>query len=142
VVHRDVAGIDVGNQSHFTAVALGRDNRPVQEFGSWTADLLRMAQRLKSRGLRNVVMQSTGVYWIAVYDVLEERGFQVFVANERATKNLPERKSDVQESHWLLKLHTHGLLRNWFRPSQEIRQLRSVWRLQRQGGIIYEDPKI
>jgi len=76
------------------------------------------------------VMQSTGVYWIALFDVLEARGFEICLANARHTKNLPGRKSDVQESQWLLKLHTYGLLRNSFRPPDEIRALRSLWRLR------------
>jgi transposase len=69
-----------------------------------------------------------GLYWIAVYDILEEAGFEVYLVNARETKNLPGRKSDVQESQWLLKLHTYGLLRNSFRPSQEIRTMRTNWR--------------
>jgi transposase len=73
-------------------------------------------------------MQSTGVYRIAVYDILEEAGFEVYLVNARETKNLPGRKSDVQESQWLMKLHTYGLLRNSFWPSQEIRRLRTYWR--------------
>jgi transposase len=73
-------------------------------------------------------MQSTGVYWIPLYDVLEEEGFEVYLVNARDTKNLPGRKSDVQESQWLLKLHTYGLLRNSFRPTSEIRVLRTYWR--------------
>jgi transposase len=125
-----VAGIDVGNESHFVAVASGRDPQPVREFGSWTADLNRMAEWLQACGIETVVMQSTGVYWIALYDVLEERGFKVCLANARQTKNLPGRKSDVQESQWLLKLHTYGLLRDSFRPPDEIRALRSLWRLR------------
>jgi transposase len=73
-------------------------------------------------------MQSTGVYWIAVYEILEEAGFEVYLVNARDTKNLPGRKSDVQESQWLMKLHTYGLLRNSFRPSQETRRMRTYWR--------------
>jgi len=128
VVHRNVAGIDVGNESHFVAVAPGCDPEPVREFGSWTADLHRMSDWLKSCGVKMVAMQSTGVYWIAVYDVLEKRGFQVCLANARDTKNLPGRKSDVHESQWLLKLHTYGLLRNSFRPREEIRSVRTTGR--------------
>src|SRR5947207_6067677 len=130
VVHRNVAGIDVGNESHFVAVAPGCDSPAVREFGSWTADLMRMAEWLKSCGVKMVVMQSTGVYWIAVYEVLEKAGFQVWLTNARDTKNLLGRKSDVQESQWLLKLQTYGLLRNSFRPPEEIRRLRTVWRLR------------
>jgi transposase len=130
IVNRNVAGIDVGNASHYVAVPPGRDPQPVQEFGSWTADLERMADWLKACGIQTVVMQSTGVYWIALYDVLEARGLQMCLANARHTRNLPGRKSDVQESQWLLKLHTYGLLRNSFRPPDEIRALRSLWRLR------------
>jgi len=130
VVHRDVAGIDIGNQSHFVAVAPGRDQQPVREFGSWTAALRQMVEWLKACGIRHVVMQSTGVYWIGVYDILEESGFEVCLANARDTKNLPGRKSDVQESQWLMKLHTYGLLRNSFRPVEQIRAVRSLWRLR------------
>ncbi len=130
IVNRNVAGVDVGNETHYVAVPPGRDPQPVQEFGSWTADLERMADWLKTCGIETVVMQSTGVYWIALYDVLETRGFKMCLANARHTKNLPGRKSDVQESQWLLKLHTYGLLRNSFRPPDEIRALRSLWRLR------------
>lgn len=130
IVHPNAAGIDVGNESHFAAVPPGRDPRPVQEFGSWTADLVRMAEWLKSCGIETVAMQSTGVCWIALYEILEARGFKVFLVNARHTKNLPGRKSDVQESQWLMKLHTFGLLRNSFQPPQEIRAVRTVWRLR------------
>ena len=130
VVHRNAAGIDVGNELHFVAVPPGRDPEPVREFGCWTADLHRLADWLPACGIETVVMQSTGVYWVALYDVLGARGFEVCLANARDTKNLPGRKSDVQESQWLMKLHTYGLLRNSFRPPEEIRALRTVWRLR------------
>jgi transposase len=81
--------------------------------------------RLPQAHLLVVSMQSTGVYWIAVYDILEQAGLEVYLVNARDTKNLPGRKSDVQESQWLMKLHTYGLLRNSFRPSQEIRSMRT-----------------
>ena len=130
IIHPHAAGIDVGNESHYVAVPPKCDPEPVREFGSWTADLLKMADWLKSCSVTHVVMQSTGVYWIALYDVLEEAGFQVCLANARETKNLPGRKTDVQESQWLLKLHTYGLLRNSFRPPEEIRMVRTIWRLR------------
>jgi transposase len=121
-------GIDVGNESHFVAVPAGRDAQPVQEFGSWTADLQRMAAWLKGCGIRTVALQSTGVYWIAVQEVLEREGIEVYLVNARGTKNLPGRKSDVQECQWLMKLHTYGLLRNSFRPPEQIRAIRTIWR--------------
>lgn len=128
VVHPDAAGIDIGNQSHYVAVPPIRDRTPVRRFGCTTAELKVMADWLKQCGIRTVAMQSTGVYWIAVYDILEEAGLEVYLVNARETKNLPGRKSDVQESQWLMKLHTYGLLRNSFRPPQEIRTLRTYWR--------------
>lgn len=130
VVHRKVAGIDVGNESHWVAVAPGCDPQPVREFGSWTADLQRMAEWLKSCGIKMVVLQSTGVYWVGVYDILEKAGFEVWLVNARDTKNLPGRKSDIQESQWLMKLQTYGLLRNSFRPKEEVRRVRTLWRLR------------
>ena len=130
VVHPNAAGIDVGNESHFVGIKPGLCEQPVQEFGSWTADLRRMAEWLKSHGVRTVAMQSTGVYWIAVYEVLEQAGLEVYLVNARGTKNLPGRKSDVQECQWLRKLHTYGLLRNSFRPPEQIRAVRTIWRLR------------
>ncbi|HEV2716887.1 MAG TPA: IS110 family transposase [Terriglobales bacterium] len=128
VVHPDSAGIDIGNESHYVAVPPNRDSQPVRCFGCTTAQLKAMADWLKQCGIRTIAMQSTGVYWIAVYDILEEAGLEVYLVNARETKNLPGRKSDVQESQWLMKLHTYGLLRNSFRPSQEIRTMRTYWR--------------
>jgi transposase len=128
VVHPDAAGIDIGNESHYVAVPPTRDSQPIRRFGCTTAELKQMANWLKQCAIRTIAMQSTGVYWIAVYDLLEEAGFEVYLVNARETKNLPGRKSDVQESQWLMKLHTYGLLRNSFRPSQEIRTMRTYWR--------------
>jgi transposase len=128
VVHPDAAGIDIGNEAHYVAVPPSRDDQSVQRFGCTTAELKNLAAWLKECRIHTVAMQSTGVYWIPVYDVLEEAGFEVYLVNARETKNLPGRKSDVQESQWLMKLHTYGLLRNSFRPSQEIRIMRTYWR--------------
>ena len=122
------AGIDVGNGVHYVAVRPDRDPQPVRRFECFTADLHRLADWLRSCGVKTVAMQSTGVYWIPIYEILEERGIQVYLVNARHTKNLPGRKSDVQESQWLLKLHTYGLLNNSFQPPSEIRVLRTYWR--------------
>jgi transposase len=132
IVNRHGAGIDIGNKSHYVAVPAGRDERPVREFGSWTADLQRMAEWLKACGIETVVMQSTGVYWMAVYEVLEGHGFKVNLVDARGSKNLPGRKSDVQECQWLLRLHTYGLLRSCFLPPEDIRRVRTLWRLRDQ----------
>jgi transposase len=127
VVHPDAAGVDIGNESHYVAVPGTRDRQPVRRFGCTTAELKEMALWLKQCRIRTVALQSTGVYWIPVYDILEEAGLEVYLVNARDTK-LPGRKSDVQESQWLMKLHTYGLLRNSFRPPQEIRTMRTYWR--------------
>ncbi len=110
------------------AVRPDRDPQPVRRFECFTADLYRLADWLHSCGVKTVAMQSTGVYWIPLYDVLDERGLEVYLVNARHTKNLPGRKSDVQESQWLLKLHTYGLLNNSFQPPSKIRALRTYWR--------------
>jgi hypothetical protein len=108
VVHPDAAGIDIGNESHYVAVPPSRDNQPVRCFACTTAELKAMADWLKRCGVRTVAMQSTGLYWIAVYDILEQAGLEVYLVNARETKNLPGRKSDVQESQWLMKLPTRS----------------------------------
>ena len=128
VVHPQSAGIDVGNSAHYVAVRPNRDPEPVRRFECFTADLHRMAEWLHSCGVKTVAMQSTGVYWIPLYEILEARGFEVHLVNARHTKNLPGRKSDVQESQWFLKLHTYGLLNSSFQPVSEIRVLRTYWR--------------
>jgi transposase len=128
VVHPDAAGIDIGNASHFVAIPPERDPVPIREFGAWTAALQEMARWLTAHGIRTVALQSTGVYWIAVQDVLEQAGIEVYLVNARGTKHLPGRKSDVQECEWLRKLHAYGLLRNSFRPPAEIRAVRTIWR--------------
>lgn len=134
VMHPKAAGIDVGNEEHWVAVAPNLDPEPVQSFGCFTQDLQEMADWLVRCGIETVAMQSTGVYWIALYDILAERGIRVFVVNASDTKNLPGRKTDIQECQWLLKLHAYGLLRNSFRPAEEILVMRTYWR-QRQQHI-------
>lgn len=128
IVHPDAAGIDIGNAAHYVAVPPKRDGQPVRQFGCTTAELHALATWLRECGIRTVAMQSTGVYWIPVYDILEQAGFEVYLVNARDTKNLPGKKTDVLECQWLMKLHTYGLLRNSFRPPQEIRMMRTYWR--------------
>ena len=96
VVHPHAAGIDVGNSAHYVAVRPERDPQPVRRFECFTADLHRLADWLQSCGVKTVALHSTGVYRIPLYDVLEERGFEVYLVNARHTKNLPGRQSDVQ----------------------------------------------
>ena len=130
VVHGNVAGIDIGNESHFLAVDPKVGGPSVREFGSWTGALQEMADWLKQAGVKRVVMQTTGVYWIAVQEVLERNKLQVAVVDARGTKNLPGRKTDVQECQWLRKLDRFGLLRESFQTPEAIRGIRTMWRLR------------
>jgi transposase len=127
-VHLNAAGVDVGASEHWVAVPPGRAAEPVQGFGAHTADLHRLANWLTACGIETVAMESTGVYWIPLYEILEERGFEVVLANARHVKNVPGRKTDVLDCQWLQQLHTFGLLRGGFRPTSEITALRSVVR--------------
>jgi transposase len=130
IVHPNAGGIDVGNESHFVAVPPDRDANPVQEFGCWTADLKRMAAWLSACRIDTVAMQATGVYSIPLYDILSGHGIRVILVNAQHTKNVPGRKSDVQECQWLMKLHTYGLLRDSFRLEEKMESVRTIWRLR------------
>lgn len=128
IVHPDAAGIDVGGSEHWVAISPDRDPEPIRCYGCFTADLREMARWLVEKGVRSVAMQSTGVYWMPVFEILEQHGLKVFLVNAQHTKNVPGRKSDVQECQWLLRLHAFGLLNNSFQPTDEIRVARSLWR--------------
>ena len=138
IVHVNAGGVDVGNESHFVAVPPDRDTNPVQEFGCWTADLIRMAEWLNIRmaewlnacRIDTVAMQATGVYSIPLYDILSGHGIRVVLVNAHHTSNVPGRKSDVQECQWLMKLHTYGLLRDSFRLEEKMESVRTIWRLR------------
>ena len=136
IVHPDAAGIDVGGSEHWVAISPDRDPEPVRRFGCFTADLRKMGRWLVEKGVRSVAMQSTGVYWMPVFEVLEQQGLEVYLVNAQHTKNVPGRKSDVQECQWLLKLHAFGLLNNSFQPSDEIRVARTLWR--HRGDLVAE----
>ena len=124
----NVAGIDCGSAEHFVAVPPDRDPTPVQSFTTFTSDLLRLADWLTACGVRSVAMEATGVYWIPVYEILEARGFEVLLVNARHLKNVPGRKSDVSDCEWIRELHSVGLLRGSFRPSDAIVALRAYLR--------------
>ena len=130
IIHRHAGGIDVGTESHFVAVPPDRDANPVREFGCWTAALNEMAEWLKLCRIDTVAMQATGVYGIALYDILEQHGIWVVLVNAQHTKNVPGRKSDVQECQWLMKLHTYGLMRDSFRLQQDMEYVRTIWRVR------------
>jgi len=132
----DAAGIDVGATELYVAVGPERDPEPVRRFASFTADLERMAAWLEACGVTTVALESTGVYWIPVYDILEAHGFEVCLVNAQHVKNVPGRKSDVLDCQWLQYLHSVGLLRASFRPPSEICELRTLLR-HRQNLIRY-----
>lgn len=136
VVHPHAAVIDIGAQFHVVAVGAERDAEPVRSFRSFTKKLHELADRLKQVGIRTVAMESTGVYWIPVFEILEARGFEVVLVNARDAKNVPGRKTDVNDPQWLQKLHSYGLLRASFRPSQDVATLRSYLR-QRERLLEY-----
>ena len=127
-IHLHAAGIDVGSESHWVAVPEDRDEEPVRQFRSFTQELHALADWLASCGIETVAMESTGVYWIPLYEILEERGFEVRLVNARHVKGVPGRKSDVLDCQWIQQLHTFGLLRGSFRPEAPIAALRSVVR--------------
>src|SRR5215813_3338819 len=124
----NAAGIDVGADCHWVAVPPDRDEQPVQRFGAFTADLYVLAEWLRQCQIETVVMESTGVYWIALFEVLEERGFDVKLVDAHYARQVPGRKTDVKDCQWLQELHTYGLLRGAFRPEDEVCVLRSSLR--------------
>lgn len=141
LIHPNAAGIDIGSASHFVAVPPDRDDEPVREFASFTAELHRLADWLDACGVDTVAMESTGVYWIPLYELLESRGFTVLLVNARHVKNVSGRKSDVLDCQWLQQLMSFGLLRGAFRPAEQVCVLRSLSRqramlLRSQGRFV------
>ena len=127
-LNQNAAGIDIGSRSHFVAVPEGTDDQPVREFSTFTDDLERLAEWLISCGVTTVAMESTGIYWIPVFEILEYHGLEVRLVNARHVKNVPGRKSDVLDCQWLQQLHTYGLLRGAFRPTDQVCTLRAYVR--------------
>jgi transposase len=127
-VHLHAAGIDIGSDAHWVAVPPEADPKPVRKFGCFTADLQQLAAWLKQCGIQTVVMESTGVYWIPLFEVLESLGFEVWLVDPRKLKSVPGRKTDVLDCQWLQQLHTFGLLSPAFRPEEKIVVLRAYLR--------------
>ena len=129
-INPHAAGVDIGAHSHFAAVPPGADpqGHDVREFETFTADLYALADWLTACAVTSVAMESTGVYWIPLYQILEERQFEVCLVNARHVKNVPGRKSDVQDCQWLQYLHSVGLLRGSFRPPETVCAVRSLLR--------------
>ena len=135
-VNPNAAGIDIGSRFHVVAVSKELDEEPVRSFDSFTGDLNRLADWLEQCGIETVAMESTGVYWMPLYTILEERDIRVVLTNARDIKHGPGRKSDVSDAQWLQQLHEYGLVRGSFHPSEGFDQLRSYLR-QRQRLIEY-----
>jgi transposase len=127
-VHPHAAGMDIGSRFHVVAVPPDRSPEPVRTFESFTADLHRMVDWLVELGITTVAMESTGVYWIPAFEMLEARGLEVLLVNARHVKNVPGRKTDVHDAVWLQQLHQHGLLRGSFRPAPTLAALRAYLR--------------
>jgi transposase len=127
-INRMAAGIDIGSKSHFVAIPEGCDDVCVREFKSFTTDLFELANWLEKCEIKTIAMESTGVYWIPLYELLESRGFEVRLVDARHVKNVSGRKTDVLDCQWLQQLHTYGLLNGAFRPTEQICVLRSYLR--------------
>jgi transposase len=140
-VHPNAAGLDIGSEEIWVAVPADRDPIPVQQFGPYTPDLDALADWLQRCRIDTVAMESTGVYWIPIFEILEARGFDVQVVNARHLKQVPGRKSDVQACQWIQRLHSFGLLTGSFRPEAEIRVLRAYLR-QRATLIEYRAAQV
>lgn len=136
-VRLEVAGVDIGSQEHWVCGPRQADgSREVRPFGTTTSQLEEMVAWLSSLGVQSVAMESTSVYWIPLYELLESRGIEAVLVNARQLSNVPGRKTDVQDCQWLQTLHSHGLLRGSFRPGEAITRLRA---LQRQQASFVEE---
>jgi len=135
-VNVSAAAIDIGSKMHMAAVNPACTEVPVRSFSTFTQDLHELADWFTACGVTSVAMESTGVYWIPVYEILEQRGFEVILVNARYAKNVPGRKTDVSDAAWLRQLHSYGLLRGSFRPDAEIATLRAYLR-QRERLVEY-----
>ena len=133
-INVNAAGLDIGASEIWVALPPGRAEETVRVFGTFTSDLITLGDFLEKNKVDTVAMESTGVYWIPIYNLLEERGLQVYLVNPVHMKRVPGRKSDVKDCQWIQQLHTYGLLSSSFRPSDEIRILRTLVR-QRSGLI-------
>ncbi len=127
-INFNAAGIDVGDSEMYVAVPEDRDEQSVRVFGTFTRDLVLIAQWLKQSRVTTVAMESTGVYWIPLFEILVEHGFEVLLVDARKIKNVSGRKTDIQDCQWIQQLHTYGLLNGSFIPDQNIRALRDMIR--------------
>jgi transposase len=129
-INPNAAGVDIGANFHLVAIPEDRAEENIKKFGPFSSDLHRLADWLTEHQIQTVAMESTGVYWIPVFQILEQRGFEVKLVNAAHVKNLPGRKSDVSDCQWIQQLHTFGLLNGSFRPKDEVCVLRTSLRLR------------
>ena len=127
-IRDDAAGIDISPTEMFAAVGPDKDDQPVRRFGPFTEDLNRLADWLIKCKVKTVAMESTGVYWVALFQILEDRKLEVYLVNAHHLKSVPGRKSDVSDCQWIQQLHSLGLLKASFRPPQQVCALRSILR--------------
>lgn len=132
----NAAGTDIGAEEIYVCVPPGRDEQRIRSFPTFTADLRGLAEWLVQCGVTTVAMESTSIYWMPLYDILEEHGIEVYLVNARHLKNVSGRKTDVSDCEWLYQLHTYGLLRSSFHPPDDIRALRALAR-HRQMLVTY-----
>lgn len=128
VINPDAAGIDIGSRESYVCVPADRDEKNIKKFAAFTSDIKEMAAWLKKCGIKTIAMESTGVYWIPIFQILETNGFKVILVNARHVKNVPGRKTDVKDCQWLQRLHSYGLLNGSFRPEDQICELRAFIR--------------
>jgi len=128
VVRPDAAGIDIGATETFVAVPADRAAENIRSFPTFTQDIYALAEWLRQCGIKTVALESTGVYWIPLFQILEERGFEVCLVNARHVKNVPGRRTDVSDCQWLQFLHSVGLLKASYRPEQEVCAVSSLLR--------------
>lgn len=127
-INYNAAGVDIGDKEIVAAVPVGRDEVGIKTFSTFTCDLNEIAKWFKQCKIETVAMESTGIYWINLYELLESEGFEVYLVDSRKTKNVSGRKSDVDDSEWIYQLHTYGLLPKCYRPQADIRKIRDVVR--------------
>jgi transposase len=137
----NAAGLDIGAAEIWACVPEDRAEVPVRAFATFTPDLHALADWLQACGIETVAMESTGVYWIPIYEILQERGLEVYLVNARHLKNVPTKKTDVLDCQWIQQLHTYGLLTASFRPEAEMVALRAYIR-QRDNLIRYRSAHI
>jgi transposase len=133
-INLNAAGLDIGDDEIYVAVPEGREEVSVRVFQTFTRDLYALVGWLQACGVDTVAMESTGVYWIPTYEILEEHGFEVYLVNARHIKNVPGKKTDILDCQWIQQLHTYGLLHASFRPPEDICALRAL--VRHRGNLI------